>query len=333
MKIHLFFLGLTLAAGCLFSACEKGELDPNQPGNLVPLTVDQNPALPSIAVNGTQLHAEAFGDPNAPLLIILHGGPGNDYRYLSNCKEFANEGYRVVFYDQRGSGLSKRHPQDSYSIQVMLDDLEAVIDHYRTQPNQKVFLLGHSWGAMLATAYVNAYPDRIDGVILGEPGGFTYPQMSAYLKRLLSYSLFSEELNDILFLDQVLSGRKDQHEMLDYKLAIWASAEEGENSPVGNEGPLPFWRFGAVVNRSLFDIAEREGFDFTTHLNQYTTKVLFTYSENNTAYGEAHAREVSAAYPNVQLFRTDDAGHDMLSFPRGWANFHPVALAYLNSLK
>ena len=333
MKINLFFLGLALALGCLLSACEKGELNPNQPGNLVPLTVDQDPALPSIAVNGTQLHAEAFGDPNDPLLIIIHGGPGSDYRHLLNCKEFANEGYRVVFYDQRGSGLSKRHPKDSYSIQIMIDDLEAVIDHYRMQPNQKVFLLGHSWGAMLATAYVNAYPDRIDGVVLGEPGGFTYPQMSAYVSRSRNYGIFTEELNDAVYLDQFLSGRENQHEILDYKFGLWASVEGEKDNPVGNEGPLPFWRSGAVVSMGLFEIAERDGFDFTTNLNQYTTKILFTYSENNKAYGEAHAREVSSAYPSVQLVRTDDAGHDMISFPRGWANFHPVALAYLNSLK
>lgn len=333
MKSKPFFIPLILALGCLISACQKGELDPNEPGNLVPMTVDQDATLPSIAVNGTQLHAEAFGNPDNPLLVILHGGPGSDYRHLLNCKQFADEGFRVVFYDQRGSGLSKRHPQDSYNIQVMLDDLEAVIDHYRTQPNQKVFLLGHSWGAMLATAYVNAYPDRIDGVVLGEPGGFTYEQMLAYVNRSRNYGIFTEELNDAVYLDQVFSGRKDQHEILDYKFGLWASVEGEKDSPVGNEGPIPFWRTGAVVNIGLFDVAKRDGFDFTTHLNQYTTKILFTYSENNTAYGEAHAREVSAAYPNVQLFRTDDAGHDMISFPRGWANFHPVALAYLDSLK
>lgn len=333
MKINLFFLGLTLALGCLVSACQKGELDHNQPGLLVPPTVDEDPSLPSIEVNGTQLHAEAFGHPDSALLVVIHGGPGSDYRYLLNCKAFADNGYRVVFYDQRGSGLSKRHPKNSYSIQIMIDDLGAVIEHYKTRPDQKVFLLGHSWGGMLATAYINAHPDEIDGAILGEPGGFTYAQVKEYLARSRDYGPFSEALNDALYVDQFLSGRLDEHEIWDYKFGLWVATEESKGSPVGNEGPLHIWRSGAVVSAALFEIGEKEGFDWTTNLHQFNTKILFVYSENNTAYGEAHAKNVSAPYPNVQLFRTDDAGHDMLSFPRGWANFYPVALNYLQALK
>ena len=122
-------------------------------GNLVPRTVDQDPGVPSISVNGTMLHSETFGNPDSAMVVVLHGGPGSDYRHLLNCREFANRGYYVVFYDQRGSGLSKRHKKSSYSIQVMLDDLSAVIAHYRKSPSQKIFLLGHSWGAMLALLY------------------------------------------------------------------------------------------------------------------------------------------------------------------------------------
>src|SRR4030095_15626156 len=113
------------------SGCEK-DLLVNQDGNLVPKTVDQDPSLPSIFINGTQLHAETFGNSDGPMLLVLHGGPGADYRYLVNRKEFANHRYSVVCYDQRGSGLSKRESKESYGIQVMFDDLGGVIAHYRT---------------------------------------------------------------------------------------------------------------------------------------------------------------------------------------------------------
>ncbi|MDL1892501.1 alpha/beta hydrolase, partial [Sphingobacteriales bacterium CHB3] len=56
---------------------------------MVPLTVDQDPSLPSISVNGTQLHAETYGNPNDPMIVVLHGGPGSDYRSLLNCSKFA----------------------------------------------------------------------------------------------------------------------------------------------------------------------------------------------------------------------------------------------------
>lgn len=319
-----------LTVGLLLSACQTE--DPSLPGALVPKTVDQDPSLPSININGTHLHAETFGNPANPMLVVLHGGPGGDYRYLLNAQAFAREGYYVIFYDQRGSGLSKRHDKTSYRINIMEEDLGAVIAHYRTSVSQKVFLLGHSWGAMLASAYINANPAKISGAILAEPGGLVYADILAYVKRAQSLKLSSETLNDAMFADQFFTGRENQHEILDYRYALLRLTEGANDSPTGDEGLLSGWRPGVVVSRVLFELAEKQGIDWTTNLKQYKTRVLFVYSANNRAYGLAHAQHVSSAYPTVQLLRIDEAGHSMLSFPKGWASFYPVALTYLNSL-
>lgn len=324
-------LWLTILLLPLFSACKK-ELLINDEGNLVPRTVVSDASLPSITVNGAMFHAETFGDPLNKMLVILHGGPGNDYRYLLNCKAFANEGYYVVFYDQRGSGLSERFSKDSYSVQLMLDDLSAVIAHYRTSETQKVFLLGHSWGAILATAYINKYPNAVNGVILGEPGGFVWQDIMDYVNRSRDYRFSGEALNDAAYLDQFLTGNENDQAILDYKLGLLSATDAAPDSPIGNDGLLPYWRAGAVVNRALFDIGEKDKPDFTTNLQQFTIQVLFCYSERNKAYGLAYAQKVSSAYPTVQLEMIKDAGHDFISFPAGWNNFFPLALNYLNSL-
>ena len=313
------------------SGCQK-ELLINDEGNLVPKTVEQDSTIPSMSVNGTLLHAESFGNPDSPMLVILHGGPGSDYRYLLYCKQFAENGYYVVFYDQRGSGLSKREPKESYAIQTMFDDLQQVIAHYRTSPEQKIILLGHSWGAMLATAYINEHPAEIAGAILCEPGGFVWQDIIDYVNRTRSYSAFSETLNDATYPDQFITGNEDEQAVLDYKYSLLAYADGAADSPLGNEGVLPFWRYGAIVNEALFVLGQKERPDWTTHLSQYTTKVLFCYSERNEAYGLAHAQKVSSAYPNVDLELIKDAGHDMITFPDGWNNFFPLAIDYLNSL-
>lgn len=159
----------------LFSCTDGRSID--EPGNLVPKTVDQDSALPSISINGARLHAEAFGPENGTIVIPLHGGPGGDYRYLLHCKDLADKGCRVVFYDQRGSGLSQRFPKKSYTslgegaVDLMYDELHAVIAYYRKNPGQKVVLLGHSWGGMLASGYTGKYPNDIQGLIVCEPGG------------------------------------------------------------------------------------------------------------------------------------------------------------------
>lgn len=316
----------------IVTACTKERVIQDE-GTLVPKTVEHDPALPAIAVNGTQLHAEAFGQTTDPMIVVLHGGPGADYKYLLKCKAFADQGYRVIFYDQRGAGLSKRHPKNSYTIQVMLDDLSAVITHYRTSANQKVFLLGHSWGAILATAYINKYPTKVNGTVLAEPGGFVWQDVLDYVALTRELKFTKELTNDLLYYDQFITGKNKEHAILDYKYALLAIADGDKDSPAGDEGKLPFWRAGAVSSMALFDIGEKDKPDWTTNLSQYTTKVLFVYSEKSTAYGLQHAQKVSSVYPNVQLFKVNGAGHNMLTFSTGWNNFYPVALTYLNSLR
>jgi len=315
----------------MLGACE--ELDPREPGLLVPLTADQDSTVPSIRVNSTVVHAEAFGNPSDPMLVILHGGPGSDYRYLLNCKSFANEGYFVVFYDQRGSGLSKREDKSSYTTNTMTDDLGAVISHFRSSSNQKIFLLGQSWGAILASSYINMYPSAIAGVILSEPGGLVWPDIKDYFRRVRQYGITSETLNDITYMDQFFTGSESDHTVLDYKMNLQAGGSADTDKPTGDEGPIPFWRYGAAVNMALTQLGDREQPDFRENLGQFTTKVLFCYSERNRAYGEEYAKHVSSAYSNVQLERIEGAGHDMLTFTVGWNKFFPLALTYLNELK
>jgi proline iminopeptidase len=321
---------LTLAFTCsIFLSCNK-ELDMHQPGNLVHKTVTENPNLPAIQINGTLLHAETFGNPVHPIVIFLHGGPGADYQNGLNVKQLADDGYFVVFFDQRGTGLSQRHDKKTYSIQLYLDDIAALIRHYQTSPNQKVFLLGHSWGAMLAAAFINTYPETIDGAIFAEAGGFNKQLLDAYGQDSRKLNLFAENTNDVLYYDQFLTGKENDHEILDYKLSIASSFSYAKGNNEGIEGPSPFWRNGAVVLQAFIDIAENEGFDFTTQLHQYTNKVLFLYGENNQSYGLSFAQKEAAFFPNTDIVQIEDTGHEMFYFK--WQLVYPVLLNYLNSL-
>lgn len=326
------FLILFAIMAILGTSCTK-ERQINGSGYLVPKTVVEDLSLPSITVNGAKFHAEAFGPADSAIILVLHGGPAADYRYLYNCKAFANQGYRVVFYDQRGTGLSQRFSKSHYTaVQQSYDDINAIIAFYRKKPTQKVFLLGHSWGGILASAFINRYPTAVNGAVIAEPGGLKWQDVKDYIEASRKMKFTSEALNNATYLDQFLTGKENEHEILDYKYSMLASTAS-ESNVVGNEGVLPQWRPGFILQDAYFDIAERENPDWTTSLNLFRTKVLFVYSEKNKAYGLSHAQKVSSAFPNVQLFKTLGAGHDMLSFPTGWNNTYPIMLSYFNSLK
>ena len=309
----------------LICSCDTRESE--EPGLLVPLTVKDDPTLSSIQVNGTILHLQAFGDPNDPLIVIIHGGPGIDSRSSLNMQTLAEQGYYVVFYDQRGMGLSQRHNAEVYSIQIMIDDLKAVIDHYQS-PGQKVYLLGHSWGAMLATGFVNEETHPVDGLILIEPGGFNWEDTKDYVEDSRDLKLFGEATNDAVYLDQFLTG--SDHNTLDYKEGQRMAISFASGNKVGNTAPVPIWRYGAVAEKALFDYAEDHPFDFTTNLQQFNTKTLFVYSELNEAYGQAYAEELASNFVNVQLAEIMDVGHEIPFF--GWTSLEPVILAYLEEM-
>ena len=293
-------------------------------GVVVPLTVLEDSTLPSINILDVQLHSETFGDPSNPMLVVIHGGPGADYRSQLNFKQMAEDSLYVVFYDQRGSGLSQRLDESGYpNVQIYIDELDGVINHYRNDNEQPIVLAGHSWGAMLATAYINQNPTRITGAILAEPGGFTWDQTKTYFSNSRKLKLFGESTNDFVYMDQFITA--SDHNTLDYKMALSLAAD----SSTGDTESPSFWRYGWICNNTSLTIATEnpEQMDFTTQLEQYTPKVLFAYSEFNPAYGIEHAELVSAAYTNVDLVEIKGCGHEIPEF--GWSNFYPVIKNYL----
>lgn len=319
----LSILALTFLSLC---ACQK-ELSFDKDGLLVPLTVMEDASLPSIIINGVKLHSETYGDPSNPMLVVIHGGPGGDYKGMLNFKDLVNDNMFVVFYDQRGSGLSQRLEASAYSdIQQYIDELDAIIGYFSQNSNQKVVLAGHSWGAMLATAYINQNPNNIAGVILAEPGGFTWEQTEAYIGRSRALSLFDETTNDFVYQDQFITA--NDHNVLDYKMALSSAA----NVSTGDLGFSPYWRYGSICSSASIEMAinNPEQMDFTTNLSDYTTKILFAYSELNTAYGSEHASLLSSYLPNVELVLIHDSGHEIPHF--GWDNFYPIIQNYLNEI-
>jgi len=325
-----------LAALAMTSCTKERMLD--EPGNLVPKTVDQDLSLPSINVNGAMLHSEAFGHPDSTIVVVIHGGPGSDYRDLMTSKSLADEGYRVVFYDQRGSGLSQRFPRKSYTslgngaVDLMYNELSGVIAHYRTHPDQKVYLIGHSWGGILAAGYAGRYPNAVDGLVVAEPGGLKWDDIEEYVKESRSFSLWSEFFNDAMYLDQFISGKEDQHEILDYKAGMIGS----KNEITGDDTPRPgsAWRAGAVINAAMFEVGDKHHPDFSVGLNNFHLPVLFIYSERNKAYSDSWAQRISGAFVSVQLHKVYGIGHEgIIADSHAWTtSTGPRIINYFNSL-
>jgi pimeloyl-ACP methyl ester carboxylesterase len=101
--------------------------------------------------------------PQTPLLL-LHGGPGGTSDLFEPLDELASSGRPIVRYDQLGCGRSERPSDPSlWTIETYVDELAAV----RSQLGlDRVHLLGHSWGGMLALEYLFTKPAGIKSLTL-----------------------------------------------------------------------------------------------------------------------------------------------------------------------
>jgi len=104
----------------------------------------------------------AYGTPGARPLLVLHGGPGADHRYLLPQMLDLAKDYELIFYDQRGGGLSRTDDPAPITWQTHVEDLSAVA-HELGFPNLEI--VGYSWGGLLALLYslaaANAIPEAL----------------------------------------------------------------------------------------------------------------------------------------------------------------------------
>ncbi len=115
-----------------------------------------------LEIDGTALFFKTLGAGEP--IVVLHGGPGFDHRqFLPYIWELAQD-HKVILYDQRGTGLSSGPiDSDSISIDTFIADIEAVREGFGIE---KMNLLGHSWGGILAMHYGIRHPENLRSLIL-----------------------------------------------------------------------------------------------------------------------------------------------------------------------
>lgn len=145
----------------------------NSPGKLVPLKDTRGNVIQGcvsekvwVEINGIKQGMFIRGEnPQNPVILYLHGGPGTPMlqfiTYLEK-EERLEKYFTVCYWDQRGSGMTYNRSTDPATLTVaqMVEDTRAVTEYLKSRFGQnKIYLVGHSWGSYLGVKAIEKYPE------------------------------------------------------------------------------------------------------------------------------------------------------------------------------
>jgi len=302
MGYCILAISLSLSSGCSDADSDSATPAPARP----PLTVDEDAALEALDLSTTRVHVRELGNPTGDVIIVLHGGPGDDYRYMLPLAGRAAgvsllDDHRLVFWDQRGTGQSRRHDRDELTLQAYARDLADLVEHY--SPDAPVSLLGHSWGGTYASLHLNEHPERVRAAALLEPGGLAsnlrvdegVEEQQALLEQIVGPFLGNGRN-----VDAEAHARADQA-LVDVLLQM------------NPDSDIAYSRMGSLVLRELEFGELQRPFDFTTKLGRVGFEVLFVVGGESDTLGLAQQERQRARFPRSRLEVIAGADHNGLT--------------------
>lgn len=164
---------LASLAAALLAACAHG---PAAAPSAAPAPVTAAPVQPpgdewfvSVAGGGGDLRVSVGGAGGLPV-VFLHGLGADLEVWRAQLDHVRAGGTRAIAYDQRGHGSSDRPRDGVYTIDALVDDLEAVV---KALSLKRFVLVGHSLSGAVLSAYAGRHPEAVAGLVYVDAvGGF-----------------------------------------------------------------------------------------------------------------------------------------------------------------
>jgi esterase len=234
------------------------------------------------------LHYRESGNPERPVLMLLHGLFGNAGNWQGVAKHFQDD-YRLILPDLRNHGRSPHARAMDYP--ALAEDLRALMDRLQVE---SATLVGHSMGGKSAMWLALNHPERIDRLVVADIAPIDYPSRFDEIFQGLS-ELPLEGLVDRAAADLSLARRVPSRAVRQYLLQNLIKGPEGWG-----------WRFNLpVLKASALTLA---GFPPTDDLS-FAGEVLFIYGERSDYVLPEYRDSIDALFPHARLRMLNGAGH------------------------
>lgn len=191
-----------------------------------------------------------FGNNPKIKVLLLHGGPGGTHEAFESFESFLpQEGIEFIYYDQLGSKRSDQ-PADSslWTTERFVEEVEQVRQALQLD-STNFYLLGHSWGGILAMEYALKYQQHLKGMVISNMMS-SCPAYAAYNKNVLQKQM------DPKVVDSILTFEKNNQTSNPLYMELLTKHYYNDHVCRTNPLPEPVARMFANLNGTVYTLMQ-----------------------------------------------------------------------------
>lgn len=258
-----------------------------------------------VEVDGAKLFVRSVG-AGTPI-VVLHGGPGMSHDYLaSHLIALLADDYRLVFYDQRASGRSTGVADTArLTMAQFVEDL----DRLRLELGlERMNVLGHSFGGLLAMCYATEHPNAVGSLVLVDTSPASWALNFPHFRRTVAERLSESDRREMAAITAGAGARGDPQAMTKYfKTMFRAFFHQPALSEQLVLGIDEQWLENNAVTSSHVWASLGE-YDIHEHLPRIQAPTLILHGTFSVISMEG-AEAIATRIPRSRLIALRDVGH------------------------
>ena len=257
---------------------------------------------------GVQLYYKILGT-GPDTTVVVHGGPGMSMGYLDRDLAPQAHGRTIIFYDQRGGGKSQLIADPAQlSFEHHLADLEAVRQHFGLQ---RMTLVGHSWGGLLAGFYAREHADRLEKLVLLNPAPLSAAGWAEFeaVVAARADAATNARIGEIVGL--WFSGQVNQtlcEEFITLRFSTYFADRANMANLRGGWCDVTDAVAAGLLPTHLTILGSLGGWDLSAQLSHVSVPTLVVHGTAD-AVPFASSQAFAAAIPGAQLWVMENVGH------------------------